>query len=529
MSRMLNKTLLSLSYKSEWDVSDAVRHTFISGDSGSGKTSGSGTTIRRALLRSGAGGLICVSKPEEAEAVRRDCKMTGRLNDLLEINGRDGHTFNPLAYESARHGIDGTNNVVECAMAIAEAVRVSSGSPGKASEPFWEQSTRMLARYTVPVLGAANDGKVTVRSIVDFTRTAPRSREEFFDDEWRKRSSFYQAMIGAEKVMANDLFEKIASYWLEEFCLLDPKTRGNILASLSTTLDRFNHGWMEKTFCGDSTITPELCYSGKIILLNMPALTMNEDGIIGQITTKFSWMRTMLARNSLPAPLRERLVFLWIDEYQMFASSFDPLFLSACRASMVAVVILTQSLPTLYASMPGEDARAKVDHLIGMCATKIIHSTSCVTTAKWASDLCGRALYQRANFSSGESLGENTGTTMGLGDNWGGNRGWNRSSGTSYQDGKNSSTGGNSSSGSSGGSSWGGSSNWGRSRGSSTTRSTNAGWSEQLDAAIEAADFGRMFRTGGKANGGVVDGLWYQSGRIFAETGTNYLPVSFRQ
>lgn len=98
----LSTRLLRLSDKDYWHVGDAVRHTFISGDSGSGKSSGSGATIRRALLKSGAGALILVAKPEEAEAAREDCRMTGRLSPLIEVDGRNGHAFNFLRYEMAR-------------------------------------------------------------------------------------------------------------------------------------------------------------------------------------------------------------------------------------------------------------------------------------------------------------------------------------------------------------------------------------------------------------------------------------------
>jgi hypothetical protein len=521
----LDVPLLELAPNTYWTCADALRHSFISGDSGSGKTSGSGAAMRTALLKSGAGALVLVAKPEEADLWRGACKKAGRLGSLIEFNGRNSHAFNFLRYEMARQTGDGINSVVECLLRVVEATRTASASPGKDGEQFWLDSIRILLRHSLPVIVAATDN-VTIPDIIEFVRTAPRSPEEMQDAEWQRRSFFFRTLMASEHALPKDVGEKMISYWLNEFAVLDAKTRGNIVVSLTTTLDRFNHGWMQRAFCDRTTFVPELCFNGAIILLDMPALTLNEDGIVAQILFKFIWQRAMLSRNALPPKQRVRLCFLWIDEYQMFTSSYDPQFLSACRASMVATVLLTQSLPTLYATMPGDNARDKVDQLVGLCATKIWHSTSCTHTAKWAADMIGRTLHQRGNFSAGDSYSENRGTTMGLGDNWGGNSSSGASFGSSTQDGK---TSYNSSHSTSSGSSWGGNANYGRSQGFATSRSRNAGWSEAMDHIIEPADFGRMLKTGGKANRGVVTGIWYQSGRNFATTGSNFMLAEFQQ
>jgi hypothetical protein len=519
--------LLQFTPIDHWTTGDAKRHTLINGDTGSGKTSGSGAALRRAFLQNAdAGGLVLVGKPEEAAEWRQACKEAGREKSLIVFDGRNGQALNVLAYEMARQGPDGIGSVVECLLRIVEAARVAGASAGKASDQFWEQSTRMLLRHSLPVIEAGT-GEISIPAIIEFVRTAPRTPEEMRDAEWQRRSFFFSAIMAAENRLPRDVGEKIISYWLNEFCVLDPKTRANIVISLTTTLDRFNHGWMQKSFCGATTFVPELCFHGAIILLDLPALTLNEDGIVAQILVKFIWQRAMLTRNALPQKYRDRLCFLWIDEYQLFASSFDPQFLSTCRASNVAVVLLTQSLPTLYASMPGEDARAKVDHLVGMCATKIFHSTSCVTTAKWAADMIGRTLHQRGNYSAGDSTGMSTGLNMSEGENFGGSSGYSSSAGGSVgSDGKTSS---NWSHGSNSGTSWGTNANWGRNRGTSTNRTRNAGWSEQMDHAIEPADLGRILRTGGPANGGMVDGIIYQSGRVYQASGTNWLLRCFQQ
>lgn len=83
--------------------------------------------------------------------------------------------------------------------------------------------------------------------------------------------------------------ERAMGYWRDDFARLDPKTRGNILISLTTVLDRFNHGWLADAFCGQTTLVPELTFHGAIVLLDMPALVRNEDGVIAQQLFKFCW------------------------------------------------------------------------------------------------------------------------------------------------------------------------------------------------------------------------------------------------
>src|SRR5580658_9170299 len=267
-----------------------------------------------------------------------------------------------------------------------------------------------------------------------------------------------------------DLFDAI-TYWSEQYPAIPDKTRGNIVITVSTTLDRFMHGRLNRAFCGRTTVVPELTFHGAIILLAMPTLTWNEDGVIAQQLFKYMWQRAVLSRNSLEQKHRERPVFLWSDEAQETASSYDGEFLSMCRGSKCCVTYLTQSLPTYYAKMGGDNPRDAAHALVGKFMTHIYHSNACPETNEYASRMIGKVTTRRGNYSSGTSETMNVGMTAGASENSGsssnsghssvfasGQGGHNRNFNAGY--GRNRGTG----------------SNWGENRGRGTSENVSGGY-----------------------------------------------------
>src|SRR5438045_9444847 len=61
---------------------------FVTGSSGSGKTTGSLAAIAKAYLRNGFGGIVTCCKPDEAEVWRRYARQTGREPDVLYFGPR---------------------------------------------------------------------------------------------------------------------------------------------------------------------------------------------------------------------------------------------------------------------------------------------------------------------------------------------------------------------------------------------------------------------------------------------------------
>ncbi|WCT74284.1 type IV secretory system conjugative DNA transfer family protein [Sphingomonas naphthae] len=523
-SGSLDAPLLQLSPTDHFTLRDAVQGVVCMGGIGSGKTSAS-KALRQAYLRAGMGGMVLCAKPEERDLWLREAAEAGRSDSVILV---DGNTpiVNFLVYELRRQGANGLNAVLECLMQVLDSSRAVSASPGKDGDAFWSDSKRQALRHTLPVLMAAK-GTVSIPDIITFVRSAPRSPDEMTDPGWQK-TSFFCAMFAQAAARLDDATgRKMVSYWKDEWASLDPKTRGNIAISVSTALDRFNHGWLQTAFCTESRVVPELAFGGAILILDMPALTRNEDGIVAQQLMKFLFQRAVLARNGLPLVYQERPVFLWADEFQYFVNAYDAEFLSTCRGSKACMVILTQSLPTLYAKMGSDSARDRVHHLLGNFATRIWHNQACHETNRWAADTIGQSLHRRANFSEGEGSSYSSGSNMGMGTNWGTNSSSGSSSSYSTSGNGQSSYGGGSNS--SRGSSEGGNDNVGRNRGESSSANVSRGYSEQMGYLIEPAQFGRILKTGGPAHGNRVSAVWFQAGRRFNVSGGNAFVAEFRQ
>ena len=87
-----------------WTIRDSVEGTAILGDVGSGKTSGSGKTLRRSFLEAGYGGLVLTKKTDERESSVQDAYECGREEQLLIVHPNQPYRFNFLQYQFTRSG-----------------------------------------------------------------------------------------------------------------------------------------------------------------------------------------------------------------------------------------------------------------------------------------------------------------------------------------------------------------------------------------------------------------------------------------
>jgi hypothetical protein len=424
--------------------------------------------------------------------------------------------------------MEGIGTVVESMMRILEAARNASPMAGqRGGDPFWLDSARQLLRYAIPVLYAAN-GSLSVSDIIRFISTSPTQPKDVTDAGWQKCSFMYQVMeaaIRSPKVpMSRSALEDNISYWAEQYPAIPEKTRGNIVITVATVLDRFKHGRLQRAFCGRTTLVPEMSIHGSIILMAMPTSIWNEDGIIAQQLFKFLWQRAVLGRNNLAEKHRERPVFLWSDEAQETVNSHDADFVSMARGSKCCVTYLTQSLPNYYAKMGGDTPRDAAHSLVGKFNTHIYHSNACPETNEFASRMIGKVVKRRGNYNSGTSQSLNYGMSAGSSENDG------YSSHHGFSSGSSGGQGGRSSSFNSGsGYTNGTGSNWGENRGRGTSENVSRGYSESMEYAIEPGDFARVLRTGGRENGNEVTGVWFRAGTPFKQSGTNFLLGRFKQ
>lgn len=475
--------LLHWSREDTWTVRDALEGTLVLGATGSGKSSGSGRTIAHAMLKAGFGGLVLTAKPDERAVWERYCHETGRSDDLV-IFGRDTpHRFNFLDHEATRPGSGAglTENIVALLATVLEvAERNSAGSGGREDEGYWKRANRQLSRNVVDLLLLAK-GRVRVPDMYRVVVSAPTSVGQIASDEWKQQSACFRWLSEADArhktPQQRSDFAIVADYWLLEFPALSDKTRSVVTSTFTSMTDVLNRGILRELFCGETTLAPEATEAGKIILVDLPVKEFAEVGQFAQVLWKHAFQRSIERRSISESP---RPVFLWADEAQHFVTSYDMQFQTTCRAARVATVLLSQNYSNFIAALGGgEKGRAETDSLLANLNTKVMHANGDPVTNEWAAGLIGRSRQFMASGNSSYSAEDEANAAIGMG--------------------------------------------WLPRSGSST-----AGFSEVFEYEVQPREFTRL-RTGGPANGGLVDAIVFQNGRTFKESGRNWLPVTFKQ
>ena len=311
--------------------------------------------------------------------------------------------------------------------------------------------------------------------------SAPLATAQIRDKDWQHGSFCFECLKVADKRDKSPRqqhdFGVVCDYYLLEWPNLAERTRSVIQATFMGWADMFNRGLLRELFCTDTTLTPEDVERGRIILVDLPVKEFGEVGQFAQVLWKYAFQRSIERRNVAASPPP---VFLWADEAQHFVTSYDMQFQTTCRAARVATVYLTQNVSNFYAALGGGDkARAEADSLFANLNSKVMHCNGDAVTNEWASRLIGRSRQFLA--SGNNSYDAEDQWTASLGLDWLGHGGH-----------------------------------------------TSAGFSETFEFEVQPREFTRL-RTGGPANGWMVDGIVFQNGRVFKASGRTWLETAFRQ
>jgi hypothetical protein len=152
----------------------------------------------------------------------------------------------------------------------------------------------------------------------------------------------------------------------------------------------------------------ELIESGKVVGLNFPtALNPALAKIIGTLM-KVDYQRAVMLRipemDQHPERHFRPTVFI-CDEYQNFATvggdnpTGDERFLSLSRQPKCIPLVATQSISSLKDALPNEGVKT----LLQAFRTKVFLTTTDPDTARYASELCGKALKTRVSYTVSES------------------------------------------------------------------------------------------------------------------------------
>jgi hypothetical protein len=416
-----------------WSLNDAFQGVQVFGGTGSGKSSGSGQALARAFLKANLGGLVLTAKTDEAAQWQQYAEDAGRAKDLIVVDAKAKWRFNFLSYEFKRPGAGAgqTESLVNLFCSVLEASERRHGQAG-GSDSYWQRTLKQLLRNSIDLaIIAAND--VSLPSLYRIITTAPRSAEEAANEEWRKaKDSVCYGLIEVaeqkfadaakqhetagtkptveERVRESD-FRLTKDYWMREFPSLAIETRSVIVSTFTSMADCFLRGTLGRLFCTEGNFTPEDTFKGKIIVMNLPVKEHNELGQFAQVLFKFIWQRAVERR--IPPLIKRkeaeqgiRPVFLWADESQFFANSYDALFQSTARSSRACTVYLTQNFPSYLSVFGGSNSRAEVESFVGNLQTKIFHANGDPTTNNWAADSIGRTRQTHYTGGMSEQLGK---------------------------------------------------------------------------------------------------------------------------
>lgn len=382
----------------------ACEGIFITGSTGSGKSSGSGAAIAKAYIRQGYGGLVSSCKPGDADTWRRYARETGRERDLIFFGPRHPHRFNYLNFATSLTPPDirPTENLTALLGTVIEVA--NRGEATNSQDPYWVRAAQQLLRNSIDlVLLARGNAGLSIQEIYQTIVTAPTDAEQLQSREWQRSSRCMQLLDQAHRnrqnaSAAHDL-GMTSDFWLREFPNLSPRTRGCVISMVTTGIDPLLRGAIHQLTNTTTTVTPAVTHQGKIIVLDMPAKTYHAAGVLVQLIFKELWQQSTEARtiyaNSLPT-------FCFCDEAQVFVSRNDSAFLMTARSSRACVVYLTQNLPNFRAAL----GKAETSALVGNLTTRIFHQNVCAETNAWASESISKCW--RVRSSSGTSHGDDS-------------------------------------------------------------------------------------------------------------------------
>jgi len=419
----LNKVLFKLSNETESNVTlrEALTHFLVFGQSGSGKSSSTSRIITTSYLKSGMGGLVMSAKKSDSKdflSLVQKLKEKGivdRTNDIILFNDESDFYFSPIEYEQKKsNGDTNVYNLINLIFSIYELNKSISGQGGGkgGDSDFWDKSVRRVIKYSIILLDLAKIS-ISFSNLQNFVNDL-LIREQYQQlnnilcdsdnierllKKWSKSNFFietlYKATINLSEELDNGNSKKkreyvLARQFFQHFSSISEKTTSIVKESILGVFEFMLTGAAYRHFGKNPTnIQPELCFEGKIIILDWSVKKNGDLGRLLQGIYKWQWMkaieqRTYNSEKDLP-------VFLIADECQYFINEFyDHKFLSTCRSVGASVLNITQNINSLYAEMGGASSTAKVKNLIGNYGIRFYHSNLDYETNEFAALSIGK-------------------------------------------------------------------------------------------------------------------------------------------
>ena len=376
------KSLASIPYT----IGQSFEGICMFGRTGSGKTTGSAEHISRAMLSAGYGGLVLCAKAGEADLWKKRCEACGRSGDVVIFGPGSPARINFLDYE-IKEGGKNSEGVVGLLAQIGMVIQAPEGGAD-----IWEKSGRGLLRVALELLLLAGV-EITAGNILS------ACTDDIAIAEFRVMA----AALQKNKAKASDV-DAIGLYYDREIIKMSDKTRSSITMTISAMLGNFRLGDMRELFCTKTNTRPTDARNGKIIIVDMPVKTHNDQGILAGAIWKVLFQKAMEREKTSDST---RPVFLFADECQFFTGPEDSDFQTTARAAKCSTVYITQNLPNLKVKYGGDQkGDSKTRGLLGNLVTKIFHANDESETNKYASEAVDKTLQERQSTSRSANFGD---------------------------------------------------------------------------------------------------------------------------
>jgi hypothetical protein len=266
---------------------------------------------------------------------------------------------------------------------------------------FWLPQKKKLLRNAITLLLLAK-APIQLRTLYEMIVSAPKEPQQVRSPDWQKQSFLFGLLEQAHQTASNHPeWKLITNFWMIERPALASKTRETIDADFTGMFDPLTRGKIGELFGTTTNLTPDDIFNGKVVVINIPVARYREVGQFAALIWAQLFQRAVDRRTYTPPDTRP--VFLWEDEAHYFTIEQDALFQTTARSKGISVVRLTQNIPN-FLDAYGRDGKHKVDTLLGNHATKIFHRNGDPTTNEWASKVIAKETTYKQSISTSGSV-----------------------------------------------------------------------------------------------------------------------------
>ncbi len=367
-----------------------LANLLVFGRTGSGKTSGSGSTLLLGILRHPrSGGIVLANKPSDREDFTRLARQMGRAEDVLWFSLDDTLRFNVLDHVYRVSG-GSTAEIVACLMTVGETLK-SGGQSGHRSDDaaFWRKLSEQLLYHAVQIVKLARQG-ITAADLQRFLAGAAHSPEELRQESWREgfHSELLQAALNAPKSPSDNFdCEAAVEFFLGHWPHMADRTRSSIEVGVNSILFVFNTGLARELISTTTNFDIGQLAHEKWLFVDTNPSVLGDAGLLVGACLKYVVQRDILRREATPD---SGFTVVWVDEYAQWATSFDVrTFLPMCRSHRGCLVALTQSVHGLRATLGGSSEHES-NALLANFHHRVFHALGSAEDAEFASDLVGK-------------------------------------------------------------------------------------------------------------------------------------------